>query len=71
MEDCDRQENDIDIEDDEEIDSDEDDDKEETEEGHMLDNIIVQDDNLMMIDALENIRSSLSTTRRPIGEPKL
>jgi len=75
MEDCDRQENNIDIEDDEEIDSDEDGDKEETEEGHMLDNIIVdvgsnpfQDDNLMMIDALENICSSLSTTRRPIGD---
>ena len=75
MEDCDRQENDIDIEDDEEIDSDEDGDEEEREEGHMLDNIIVdvgsnpfQDDNLMMIDALENIRSSLSTTRRPIGD---
>jgi len=75
MEECDHQENDVGIEDDEEIDSDEDGDEEDREEGNMLDNIIVdvgsnpfQDENSMMIDALENIRSSLSTTRRPIGD---
>ena len=66
MEECDHQENDVGIEDDEDIDSDEDGDEEDREEGNMLDNIIVdvgsnpfEDENLMTIDALENIRSSL------------
>jgi len=79
MEDSDHQGNEVDMEDDEEIDSDEDGEEEDREESHMLDNIIVdvgsnpfQDDNLMMIDALENIRSSLSQTRRSIGDaPRL
>ena len=75
MEDSEQQGNEVDMEDDEEVESDEDGEEEDIEECHMLDNIIVdvgsnpfQDDNLMMIDALENIRSSLSQTRRSIGD---
>ena len=62
-----------DVDDDEDDDVDDDDDDRD-EEGQLLDNIIVevgsnpfQDDHLMMVDELENVRS-LSSLHRPLGE---
>jgi len=73
MEDSEEHDHEVDIEEEEDEDIESDDDEDRDEEGRMLDNIIVEvgsnpfQDDLVMVDELENIRS-LSSSRRPLGD---